>query len=75
MLRLFDSIDFLQNSLAHNIYVSSQEAISTRGRFTVALSGGSLPKMLQKLARCQEEIQQEIDWEKWYFVFADERII
>jgi len=77
MLHLFESNNLLQSSLAHHIYACSQEAISHRGRFTVALSGGSLPKMLSKLATFSEDRKdmEAIDWDKWYFVFADERIV
>lgn len=48
-------------------------AIERRQMFTIALSGGSLPKMLAKglLARNDNAVQ----WHKWEVFFADERLV
>ncbi|TMW55154.1 hypothetical protein Poli38472_013916 [Pythium oligandrum] len=50
----------------------SQQAIATRGKFTVALSGGSLPKILNKGV---SEIKDTVDFSKWHVFFADERCV
>jgi 6-phosphogluconolactonase len=47
------------------------DAISARGKFTVALSGGSTPKSLFKLLVALPA--GEIPWDKVYFFFGDER--
>lgn len=50
----------------------SQAAIAASGRFTLALSGGSLPKIMNKgLA----QIQGDVDYAKWFVFFADERCV
>eukprot|EP01062_Namystynia_karyoxenos_P073399 TRINITY_DN70201_c0_g1_i1.p1 TRINITY_DN70201_c0_g1~~TRINITY_DN70201_c0_g1_i1.p1 ORF type:complete len:283 (+),score=92.77 TRINITY_DN70201_c0_g1_i1:85-849(+) len=49
---------------------ASAEAVAARGRFSVALSGGSLPSVLEKgLA------QRDVDWGRWHVLFADERFV
>lgn len=50
----------------------SSEAIEARGRFCVAISGGSLPK---QLAQGLESSLADIDFEKWDVFLADERIV
>lgn len=48
-----------------------EESVNARGRFTIALSGGSLAKFMKS------SIVQDtsIDWTKWHVFFADERIV
>lgn len=51
-----------------------RKAIERNNRFTVALSGGSTPKLLfQTLA--SEEFRARLDWTKTYFFFGDERCV
>jgi len=47
-------------ALAEYILQAQKEAVEKKGRFTVALSGGSLPKMLRGLIG-----KDEVDWDKW----------
>jgi 6-phosphogluconolactonase len=49
----------------------ASEAVKTRGRFSVALSGGSTPKSLYTLLASGSI--PNIPWEKTYFFFGDER--
>ncbi|EEB06769.1 6-phosphogluconolactonase [Schizosaccharomyces japonicus yFS275] len=57
--------------LAEIVKSSSAAAIEKNGRFTIALSGGSLPKILaQGLAQVQG-----VDFAKWEVFFADERVV
>ncbi|KND05119.1 6-phosphogluconolactonase [Spizellomyces punctatus DAOM BR117] len=60
-------------SAALNVFVAgkSRDAIARSGRFTIALSGGSLPKVLAK----QLKSNKSIDWSKWHVFFADERLV
>lgn len=44
--KVFDSSDALSQELAAYVVKASGEAISKRGKFTIALSGGSLPKLV-----------------------------
>lgn len=52
----------------------SSRAIAGRGRFTVALSGGSLTKILGP-ALVTEPIRSQIDWSNWHVFWADERCV
>ncbi|CAI5715128.1 unnamed protein product [Peronospora effusa] len=54
------------------IFKLSKETITANGRFTVALSGGSLPKILKKGLQA---IKDEVDFSKWFVYFADERCV
>src|SRR6185436_6403824 len=56
---------------AHAEFVArAASAIAARGRFTVALSGGSTPKLLyESLAGAA------LEWDKLHFFFGDERAV
>ena len=70
VLYTFPQIEKLQSSLANFIIKAQTDAIAKRGKFTIALSGGSLPNNLKPLAS-----EEGIEWEKWQVFFADERIV
>lgn len=61
ILYSFPSGDALIDSLAKFIVRVQKEAIDKKGRFTIALSGGSLPKQLRGLVG-----QEGIKWDKWH---------
>ena len=52
----------------------SREATAARGRFTVALSGGSTPKGVYTLLS-KAEISQQIPWSRVYLFWGDERCV
>lgn len=61
------------NKLAAAKFISlAREAILKKGKFTVALSGGSTPKALYKLL-ASEKFRALIDWNRVFFFFGDER--
>ena len=53
----------------------SREALQRKGKFTVALSGGSTPKTLYSILaeRAQQKIGPEIPWAQIHLFFGDER--
>jgi 6-phosphogluconolactonase len=51
----------------------AQTAIKARGRFTVALSGGSTPKGIYSLLAQEEKYRNAVDWTKVGFFWGDER--
>ena len=52
----------------------AEDAVRTRGRFTVALSGGSTPRCLYELlANETDEFRARVPWRETYFYFGDER--
>ncbi len=58
------------------LYVAqiAAEAVAERGRFSVALSGGSLPKLLSP-PLANEPLRSQIDWSAWHVFWADERYV
>jgi len=52
----------------------AREAIAARGRFVVALSGGSTPKRMYELL-CEEPYRSQVDWPKVQFFWSDERSV
>lgn len=60
----FTNSDELVSSLAAFIEKAQRDSINKKGRFTVALSGGSLPKMLTGLIK-----NPSIKWDQWSIQF------
>jgi len=56
--------------LASFILKAQKEAVDKKGHFTVAISGGSLPKMLKGLVG-----NPAAKWDKWHVFYADERVV
>jgi 6-phosphogluconolactonase len=50
----------------------SNSAIALRGKFSIALAGGTTPKHLYQLLS-SEPRREEINWRQWDFFFGDER--
>lgn len=70
VLHSFESKDTLVRGLAAFITTAQKESIDKKGRFTIALSGGSLPKMLTGLIGASG-----IKWDKWHVYYVDERVV
>ncbi|BFZ56819.1 suppressor of los1-1 [Savitreella phatthalungensis] len=70
-LYAMSSNDEITSSLGAYIKRAYEEAVSARGRFTLAISGGSLAKFMGS-SICQDP---SIDWSLWHVFFADERIV
>ncbi len=60
--------------LADYFVTIAKACIEDKGRFTVALSGGSSPKKLYELLS-SELYKNALDWNKVYFFFGDERYV
>jgi 6-phosphogluconolactonase len=56
----FNDTEALVESLAAFVAKAQRESIDKKGKFTVALSGGSLPKLLRGLIN-----DSSIKWNKW----------
>ena len=57
---------------AHRVAAAAERAISQRGNFSIALSGGSTPKALYALLT-DEPYRSRIDWSRVHILFGDER--
>lgn len=66
--------DAVATAAAHQFVDLAQDAIEERGRFTVALSGGSTPKLLYHLL-AQEPFRTQIEWQNVYLFWGDERYV
>jgi 6-phosphogluconolactonase len=70
-VRIFASAEHLFHAAADNFCSLGSRAIHDRGKFTIALSGGSTPRGLyQELAK---NFSTQLDWQKVFFFFGDER--
>ncbi|KAG4305009.1 hypothetical protein PORY_001684 [Pneumocystis oryctolagi] len=67
----FETEKDLKNALYQYITTAYHESIIKHDKFYVAISGGSLPKILG------ENIADlvDVDWNKWKIFFADERVV
>ena len=70
VLYAFASTETLSDALANFIVAAQTDAIQKKGRFTVALSGGSLPQLLSALIG-----RQDVRWDKWYAILACTRTL
>ncbi|EAU92927.1 6-phosphogluconolactonase, partial [Coprinopsis cinerea okayama7 len=70
VLLSFADTDALVESLAAFVAKAQKEAIDKKGKFTIALSGGSLPKMLRGLIG-----NPGIKWSNWHVYYVDERVV
>jgi 6-phosphogluconolactonase len=58
---------------ARHVVALATDAISARGRFAVALSGGSTPRVLH--ARLASAHRRSLDWTRVEFFWSDERAV
>jgi 6-phosphogluconolactonase len=70
-IRVVDTATELFRAAAREFVTLASQAIKNRGRFCVALSGGSTPKKLYSLLA--SEPAKAVPWDKTYFFFGDER--
>lgn len=72
MLRIYQNTDQLNLAAADSFVQAANEAVHERGRFTVALTGGSSPVQLYKLLAAAP-YRGQIPWEKVFVFWGDER--
>ncbi|MCD9856011.1 6-phosphogluconolactonase [Epilithonimonas sp. JDS] len=69
---IVDNLDQLYKEAADQFVDFAKKAIQEKGKFVVALSGGSSPKAIFKLLATTDYAEQ-IDWKNIYFFWVDER--
>jgi 6-phosphogluconolactonase len=74
MLHIYKTAAETIKGLADYFVETVGTAIKEKGRCTVALSGGNSPKKLYELLASMDYGNQ-IDWDKVYFFFGDERYV
>jgi 6-phosphogluconolactonase len=56
---------------AEEVFRAAEDSVAERGRFTIALSGGSTPKSLYNLLATNARIA--LPWDRMFFFWGDER--
>ena len=72
--RVVTPADQLAARAADRILAEAGEAIRARGRFTLALSGGSTPEKTYALLASPER-STKMDWSRVYLFFGDDRFV
>ena len=71
-IRVYSTPETLCQETAHLVMQTAREAVAARGRFVVALSGGTTPKgLFQQLT--EEPYFSLMPWDKTYLFWVDER--
>ena len=71
---IYPDLDTISQHAAQYVVRVANEAIVTRGRFTIALSGGNTPKKLYSLLG-SEPYRSQIDWKLVDIFWGDERCV
>lgn len=71
---VFDEAEEVSRAAALRFVELAERAIDARGRFSVALSGGSTPKRAYQLL-ASDEFKERVDWAKVHVFFGDERCV
>jgi 6-phosphogluconolactonase len=67
--------DAVSRAALEELLRTMRDAIEERGRFTIALSGGSTPKKLYELWGDQERPKPQSPWERIHLFWGDERFV
>jgi 6-phosphogluconolactonase len=73
-LEVFSDLEALSRAAAQRFADASVESILSKGKFTVALSGGSTPRSLYLLLG-SDHYSRTIDWLNVHIFWADERCV
>jgi 6-phosphogluconolactonase len=71
---IFENPAEVARAAADHFVNIGREAINESGRFSVALSGGSTPKIAYELL-AGDEYKERLDWSKVHIFFGDERCV
>jgi 6-phosphogluconolactonase len=73
-IEVLNSIEDLSLKAAEVLVAEAAAAIAGRGKFSVALSGGSTPAPVYSLLS-EDEYRSRIKWDRIHFFWADERCV
>ncbi|MDD2922853.1 MAG: 6-phosphogluconolactonase [Anaerolineales bacterium] len=74
MIRVFDNLESISQAAAEIFVEAASEAIAARGRFSVALSGGSAPHRLHEIL-ASESFREQVNWKSVHAFWGDERCV
>ena len=72
-VRIFEASEALAQAAAEECVRLALEAVEARGRFSIALAGGSTPKRLYTLLASEQSARSRFPWERTHFFWGDER--
>lgn len=72
-VKLFSTCAEIASFAAHEVARIAGDAASARGVFSIALAGGSTPKMLYALLAEHPTLRNSLPWDKMQVFFGDER--
>lgn len=72
MIRIFENSSELSKAAADIFIAAADEAVTKKGKFTVALTGGSSPAKLYELLSDPGNVGK-VDWQKTFVFWGDER--
>ncbi len=73
-IAIYPDVDTLSQQAAQYVVRTASESIAARGRFTIALSGGTTPRKLYTLLG-SEPYSSQIDWQQVHIFWGDERCV
>ena len=71
--RIFADLDALSRAVVDYSVHAANEAVGTRGRCLIALSGGRTPEKAYEL--WSTEFREKMPWAKTHFFWGDERFV
>ncbi len=74
MIKIFEDQRSASETMAEMFTLIAEEAVGERGRFTVALTGGSSPQTLYNILR-SEPYQNRVPWKNCHIFWGDERVV
>ena len=74
MISVFDDAEALSRGAAEFFVSTARDAVAARGRFSVALSGGSTPRRTYELL-AQPPFRDRLPWAQTHVFWGDERCV
>ena len=73
-LHILPTTDEAVQAMARFVVDLARERVAAQGRFTIALSGGSTPRLLYQALASQPH-GPELEWDRWHVFWRDERCV
>ncbi len=70
---ILESPQRLAEAAARAVVEEARQAIEQRGRFGIALAGGTTPELAYRALA--ENFRADTDWSRWFVFFSDERFV
>lgn len=74
-LTVLDTADDLARSAADTLVRLARESVERRGRFVIALSGGSTPERLYRVLAGEPRFRDAVPWSGMHVCWGDERLV